>query len=40
VIDPRRPMRRTPIKALVRKTYHFAEEVWEVYIHKNIQEMR
>ena len=37
VLDMRRPDRRTPMKARVKKTYKFADEVWKLYVHKNMQ---
>uniref|UniRef100_A0A1X7US24 Uncharacterized protein n=1 Tax=Amphimedon queenslandica TaxID=400682 RepID=A0A1X7US24_AMPQE len=32
--------RRTPFKALVEKTYQFADNVWKVYLQKNQVDIR
>ena len=32
VVDLRRPDRRTPMRVLVAKTFHFADKVWMTYL--------
>ena len=32
-VDLRRPERRTPMRALVAKSFHFADRVWMAYLH-------
>ena len=34
--DLRRPDRRTPVRVLVAKTYHFVERVWVAYLARNV----
>ena len=36
-IDIRRPNRRTPLKVLVDKTFQFVDDVWSMYIKRNMQ---
>lgn len=36
VRDLRRPDRRTAMKVLVEKTFHFVELIWAAYVSKNV----
>ena len=36
-IDIRRPNRRTPLRVLVDKTFRFVEDVWSMYMERNMQ---
>ena len=38
--ESRRPSPRTPMEALVKKTYLFADKVWGMYVCKNIHDTR
>ena len=40
VLDMRRPDRRTPMKVLVPKTFHFVDAVWWHYMERNLVDMR
>ena len=36
-IDIQRPNRRTPLKVLVDKTFQFVDDVWSMYMKRNMQ---
>ena len=38
--DLRRPDRHTPMKVLTAKTYTFVEDIWKLYVQRNIQALR
>ena len=40
MFDLRRPDRRTAMKVLVKKTYHFVEEIWMDYFMRNKNDLR
>ena len=40
VPDLRRPDRRTAMKVLVKKTFHFVNDVWREYIRWKISDLR
>ena len=40
VLDMRRPDRRTPMKTRVKKTFNFANVIWDLYVSKNLEDQR
>ena len=40
VPDLRRPDRRTPMKVLVKKSFKFVEEIWEMYLQSRVTDLR
>ena len=40
ILDIRQPDRRTPMKALTKKTFHFVEQVWQAYMATNMEDLR
>ena len=40
MFDLRRPDRRTAMKVLVKKSYHFVEEIWMEYFMRNKNDLR
>jgi len=40
ILDIRRPDRRTPMKALVAKTFKFVDTIWLQYLRRHLQDLR
>ena len=40
VQNVRRPDQRTPMKVLVKTTFHFVDEIWEMYIRIKFADIR